>query len=86
MRPRLPGLALFAVAIVAGCGGVSASLRDLRQDAGRVCRQTNQGFTRLPTLPRQSQVAPFLSAGTAMLASQLKRLRRLSPPHDVAEV
>src|SRR5947209_15616120 len=86
MRLRSAGLALLAAAMLTGCGGVSASLRNLRQDAGRIGRHTNRAFDPLPALPSQEQAASYLSTGMARLTTQLSKLRRLSTPHDVADV
>ena len=86
MRLRSAGLALLAVAVLTGCGSVSASVIDLRQDAGTICRHTNRAFRPLPALPAQGHSAGFLSAGIARLKTQLTKLRRLTPPHDVADV
>jgi hypothetical protein len=86
MRLRSAGLALLAAAMLIGCGSVSASLRNLRQDAGRICRHTNRAFEPLPALPTQGRAASYLSTGVARLGTQLARLRRLSAPHDVADV
>ena len=86
MRRRAAGLALLAVAAATGCGSVPASVIDLRRDAGAICRHTNRAFNPLPAAPRQGQTAAFLSAGIARLSAELVRLRRLGPPHDVADV
>ncbi|HEY1522533.1 MAG TPA: hypothetical protein VGF70_05925 [Solirubrobacteraceae bacterium] len=86
MRPRSVGLALLAVAVLTGCGSVSASVIDLRHDAGLICRHTNRAFGPLPALPKQGQAAAFLSAGIERLKRQLTKLRRVGPPHDVADV
>jgi hypothetical protein len=86
MSPRSTGLALLAAAAVTGCGSVSASLIDLRRDAGVICRHTNRAFRHVPSLPSQGQAASFLSTGIGRLTPQLSLLRRLHPPHDVADV
>jgi hypothetical protein len=86
MRPRSVGLALLAVAVLTGCGSVSASVIDLRRDAGTICRHTNRAFRPLPALPPQGQAGEFLSAGMARLRAQLAKLRRVNPPHNVADV
>jgi hypothetical protein len=85
MRAR-SGLALLAVATLAGCGSVSASVIDLRHDVGLICRQANRTFTG-PLVPSgQAQEASFLRSGGAHLQAQLARLRMLTPPHGVADV
>jgi hypothetical protein len=86
MRPRSVGLALLAVAVLTGCGSVSASLIDLRRDAGAVCRHTNRTFRQLPALPSAAQAPTFLNGGIARLSTQLTKLRRVSAPHNVADV
>lgn len=86
MRLRSAGLALLAAAAVTGCGSVSASVIDLRHDAGAICRHTNRAFNPLPALPRQGQTVAFLSAGIARLRTELTKLRRVSPPTDVVDV
>jgi hypothetical protein len=86
MRLRSVGLAVLAVAVLTGCGSVSASLRDLRRDAGAICQHTNRAFRPLPALPAQGQTVAFLDAGMARLKTQLTKLRRLTAPHDVADV
>ena len=86
MRLLSVGLALLAAAALTGCGSVSASLIDLRRDAGVICRHTNKAFNPLPAIPAQGQTTAFLSAGIARLRTQLAKLRRLGPPHSVADV
>src|ERR1700693_654533 len=86
MRLRSAGLALLAVAVLTGCGSVSASVIDLRHDAGAICRHTNRAFRPLPALLAQGQSVAFLSAGIARLRTQLTQLRRVTAPHDVADV
>jgi hypothetical protein len=86
MRLRSAGLGLLAMAAVTGCGSVSASVIDLRHDAGVICRHSNRAFNPLPALPRQGKTVTFLSAGAARLSAELKKLRRVGPPHDVADV
>ena len=86
MRLRSAGLGLVAVAAVTGCGSVSASVIDLRHDAGVICRHTNRAFNPLPALPKQGRTVAFLSAGIARLSAELGKLRRVGPPHDVADV
>jgi hypothetical protein len=86
MRALSAGLALLAVSALAGCGGVSASVRDLRSDAGTVCRQINHTFRGLSGPTTEAQAAKFLSGGAVRLAAQLQRLRQDNPPRDVADV
>lgn len=86
MRLRSAGLAFLAVAAVTGCGSVSASVIDLRRDAGTICRHTNKAFNPLPALPRQGDLEAFLRAGIARLRTELAKLRRVGPPHNVADV
>lgn len=86
MSHRSAGLALLAVAAVTGCGSVSASVIDLRRDAGTICRHTNRDFNPLPALPRQGQTVAFLDAGIARLRAELAKLRRVGPPAGVADV
>jgi hypothetical protein len=83
---RSAGLALLTVAALAGCGSVSASMVDLRKDAGIVCRQINHTFRGLSGPTTEAQAAKFLSGGAVRLAAQLQQLRRVVPPHDVADV
>jgi hypothetical protein len=85
MRLR-SGLALLAAAVLTGCGSVSASVIDLRRDAGVICRHTNRAFRPLPAIPPQGQAAEFLSAGITRLRTQLARLGRVRAPHAVADV
>ena len=85
MRLR-SGLAVLAMAVLAGCGSVSASVIDLRHDAGGICRHTNRAFKPLPAIPRQGQTEAFLSAGIVRLRTQLAKLRALAPSRDVADV
>jgi hypothetical protein len=87
MRLRSAGLAMLAVSVLAGCGGVSASVADLRQDAAAICRQVNHRFRGLaPPAAGEAQDASFLSSGSGRLQEQLQQLRRVTPPRDVATV
>src|SRR5579885_845436 len=86
MRLRSAGLALVAAALLAGCGTVSASVKDLRQDAGLICRRANRTFQGLTGPAGQAQDASFLSGGASRLEAQLRALRRLTPPRSVADV
>jgi hypothetical protein len=79
-------VALLAVSALAGCGGVSASVRELRRDAGSICRQINHTFRGLSGPTTEAQAARFLSGGAVRLAAQLQRLRQVNPPRDVADV
>jgi hypothetical protein len=62
-------------------------VRDLGHDAGAVCRRINHKFKQLraPTASRAQDVA-FLASGISRLGEQLTQLRRIPPPHDVADV
>jgi hypothetical protein len=86
MSLRSAGLALLAVAVLTGCGSVSASVKDLRQDAGLICRRSNRGFRGLRAPAGAAQAASFLTRGAGRLESQLGALRRVTPPRDVADV
>ncbi len=87
MRRRSAGLALLAVAVLTGCGSVSASVIDLRHDAGLICRHTNRGLrSRCRRIPAQGQAEAFLNAGIVRLRAELSKLRRVGPPRDVADV
>jgi hypothetical protein len=86
MSFRSAGLALLAAALATGCGSVSASVIDLRHDAAAVCRHTNRDFTTVTQPSSQSQDATYLLAGAARLATELRALRRIAPPRDVADI
>ena len=86
MRLRSAGLALLAVAVLTGCGSVSASVIDLRHDAGLICRRTDRAFGPLPALPAQGHTVAFLDSGLVRLKTELTKLRLVGPPHDVADV
>jgi hypothetical protein len=86
MSLRSAGLVLVAASALAGCGGVSASVADLRRDAGVICRHINHRFPGLPAPATEAQDATLLSSGINPLSAQLRQLRRLTPPGSVADV
>lgn len=86
MTRRSAGLSLLAAATLAGCGSTSASLRDLRQDADRICRHTNHAFDALTSPGSPAQDSAFLSSGATDLEAQLRALRAQGPPRDGADV
>jgi hypothetical protein len=86
MRLRSTGPGVLALMLVCGCGTVSASVKDLRQDAATICRRSNHSFRGLAPPASQNQDASFLSGGETHLAAELKKLRTLSPPAGVADV
>lgn len=86
MRSSSAGAVLLAVAALAGCGSVSASVLDLRKDAGIICRHINHRFRGVDTPAAQAQDSAFLSSGIGRLQLQLRQLRRVTPPHSVADV
>lgn len=86
MTGRSAGLAGLAAVTLAACGNPSASLVDLRHDAGAICRRTNRAFGAVNAPVSEIRDASFLRSGQTRLAVQLRQLRALSPPHEVADV
>jgi hypothetical protein len=86
MTVRSAGLAALAAGALAACGSPSDSLIALRHEAGAICRRTNRAFggIRAPSSDRQD--GSFLRSGQIRLETQLRRLRALSAPHEVADV
>jgi hypothetical protein len=82
---RAPALLAVTVLVaLAGCGGLSLSDRDLRADATAVCSAANARTTRLATPKSPTAGAQFLRRGAAVLAAELRALRMLGPPSDLA--
>jgi hypothetical protein len=81
---RLAALAAGLALVLAGCGSASLSAAQLRSRATQICgvarRRTNRIAT--PTVPTLG--TRFLSRGVTALAPQLRALRALRPPEDLA--
>lgn len=90
MTRRSVRMAIAAAAVagaIAGCGGGSQlSTNSLRNQASRVCRTAVVRTNRIPTPNSPAGTATFLQRGVAVLRPELRRLRSLHPPSDVADV
>jgi hypothetical protein len=58
----------------------------LQRQATRICRSSNQRFARIPTPTSAAGAEVFVQQGIVVLRPQLRRLRRLRAPSDVADV
>jgi hypothetical protein len=76
--------ALMALAL-AGCGSSSLSDRDLRADATQLCNITRFRTDRIPPPGSPGAGLAYLRKGVSVLAPELRALRRLGPPSDLAK-
>jgi hypothetical protein len=83
-RRGLPAGLLAAVVVLAGCGSSSLSDRDLRNDAGVVCKTAGVRLGRVSAPATPSDGLKFLRHGAAALGPELVELRKLAPSGDLA--
>jgi hypothetical protein len=74
---------MLALALAA-CGGSSLSAKQLRSGAGRICAGAQRATERIATPATPKDGVKYLSLGVAALTPQLKALRALHPPSDLA--
>src|ERR1700722_10745284 len=86
---RLAAPAAVAGALVAlafaGCGSTSLSDRDLRADATQLCNVARFRTDRISPPATPSAGLAYLRKGVSVLAPELRALRRLGPPSDLAK-
>ncbi len=73
-------LASVATLAVAGCGGTSPTLAQLRTHASRVCDRALTESARIASPPVPAQTAAFLRRGIDVLGPELAALHRLRAP------
>jgi hypothetical protein len=83
---RCAVIATLAGLALGGCGSGSLSNTQLSQDASRICATANRHTNRIPTPTSTADSATFLARGAAALGPELKGLRALQPPSDLAPV
>ncbi len=72
---------------MAGCGGsATPSVLQLRARATRICSLASLDAERISTPRTESGGQAFLKNGIAVIGPELRRLRALGAPKDVAEV
>jgi hypothetical protein len=76
--------ALVALAL-AGCGSSSLSDRDLRADATQLCNVARFRTDRISPPASPAAGLAYLRKGVSVLAPELRALRRLGPPSDLAK-
>jgi hypothetical protein len=79
-------IATLAALALGGCGSSSLSNTQLSRDASRICAAANRHTDRIPTPTSTADSATFLARGAAALGPELKGLRALRPPSDLAPV
>jgi hypothetical protein len=78
---------LLAGLLIAGCGGSNKlSLNQLHDQATRVCTLYGNRLSQISPPSAASGGATFLRRGVVWLRPELKQLRTLRPPDDVADV
>lgn len=77
MRRDAAAVLIAAAAALGGCGGSDLSPAALRARADPICRQANAREKRIRTPSELAQAKPFLRAGIAALAPELRQLQRL---------
>ncbi|HEY3727332.1 MAG TPA: hypothetical protein VGL51_09175 [Solirubrobacteraceae bacterium] len=70
---------------LAGCGGSSLSSRQVRSAAGRICDTAADKADSLATPKSPKEAVRFLRGGVSALTPELKALRTLRPPSDLAD-
>jgi hypothetical protein len=71
----------------AGCGSTPPpSLIQLRVQATRICATASRQIGRIATPPSEAGGEAFLERGVAVLAPELRRLRRLTAPSEADDV
>jgi hypothetical protein len=79
-------IATLAALALGGCGSSSLSNTQLSRDASRICAAADRHTDRIPTPTSTADSATFLARGAAALGPELKGLRALRPPSDLAPV
>ena len=78
---------ILGVLLIAGCGGNDKlSLSQLQGQATRVCTLYGKRLGQISAPAGASGGAAFLRRGVVWLRPELKQLRTLHPPDDVADV
>jgi hypothetical protein len=77
-------LASLAALSICACGSSSLSLQQLRSQASRPCRVATRELDRVATPSSPEGEAQFLRRGIGALAPELRALRSLRPPSDLA--
>jgi hypothetical protein len=80
-------LVLGASVLIAGCGGSSTLSADqLRSRATNLCAAAGRQANRIATPRSPAGAEAFVRAGIAVLTPELKQLKTLRAPDDLAEV
>lgn len=87
MKRWLAAGAVAALGIVGGgCGSSALSDSQLHNAATRICTQANHQTAGIATPTSPEETETFLRRGIAALAPELRDLRELRPPSEVADV
>jgi hypothetical protein len=79
--------ALIATVLLAGCGGSGSLSGDqLRSRATALCSSAGRQTDRIPTPSAPAGGESFLKRGIAVLTPELKALKKLRAPSDLAQV
>jgi uncharacterized protein YmfQ (DUF2313 family) len=86
MRPVAVLAAMLALGLgLGGCGDSSLSSTQLRNAAGRICDTAADKADALATPKSPKDAARYLNGGVAALSPELRALRTLDPPSDLAD-
>jgi hypothetical protein len=84
---RMVAASVSAAVLVAGCGGSGSLSGDqLRSRATALCSSAGRQTDRIPTPSAPGGGESFLKQGIAALTPELKGLRKLRAPSDLAQV
>jgi hypothetical protein len=78
-------LAVTLAVGLAGCGDSSLSATQLHKAAGRICDSAADRADALATPKSPRNGIKYLSGGVAALTPELRALRKLDPPSDLAD-
>lgn len=85
-RSRAAAVAAMVALATAGCGSAPLSLIQLRQQATRVCARANRRIIAIATPADAAAGDAFLKRGIAALEPELRRIKALHAPNEVADV
>lgn len=84
---RCAAIAALVVLGLGGCGGSSSLTADqLRAEATELCTLAGLQTSRIPVPATPADTAAFLQRGIAVITPELRQLRRLRPPQELAAV
>jgi hypothetical protein len=83
---RSAAVAALAALVLAGCGSSRLSPDELRAQASQLCNRAQTQTDRIATPLSPDGAAAFVQKGIAVMEPELRHLRALRPPQELASV